>query len=111
MREIDLNVIIGPAEFEVTFQVVDIKSTFNLILGRPWLHTHKVIPSSLHQCLKFLFDGEIIIIMAEPETIMPQDTSSCSTSQQVSLIDINTSYPNPNKILENLQKQWNFTPG
>jgi len=49
--------------------------------------------------------------MAEPEIIMPQDTGSCSTIQQVPFIDINTSYPNPQKMLENLKRQWNFISG
>jgi hypothetical protein len=48
MREVDLKMTIGPAEFEVTFQVIDNKTTFNLILRRPWLHAHKIIASNLH---------------------------------------------------------------
>jgi hypothetical protein len=103
--EVDLKMTIGPIEFEVTFQVVDIKSIFNLILGRLWLYAHKLIPSSLHQCLKFSFGGEIIIVMAEPETVMPKETDSCSFNQRVPLIDINTPHPNPQKMLENLQRQ------
>ncbi|KAG7548011.1 Ribonuclease H domain [Arabidopsis suecica] len=35
------------------FIVVDKIAPFNAILGRPWLHAMKVVPSSYHQCVKF----------------------------------------------------------
>jgi G-patch domain len=106
LGEIDLKIIISQVKFEVTFQVVDIKSTFNLILGRPWLHAHKVVSSSLHQCLKFPINGEIIVVMAEPEIIIPVEAGSISIDQQVPLIDVKTEQNcfNPQKMLENLQK-------
>ncbi|XP_077226421.1 uncharacterized protein LOC143859653 [Tasmannia lanceolata] len=39
---------IGGEIFEVEFQVLDIKTSFCLLLGRPWLHKVGVIPSTLH---------------------------------------------------------------
>lgn len=42
-------IIIGPVEKKVKFHVLDIKASYNLLLGRPWLHELKVIPSTLHQ--------------------------------------------------------------
>ncbi|XP_070016951.1 uncharacterized protein [Nicotiana sylvestris] len=35
------------------FQVVDMEITYNIILGRPWIHEMDVIPSTLHQVIKF----------------------------------------------------------
>ena len=49
MGEVDLNVQIGPSTFDITFHVVDIKPSYNLLLGRPWMHPNKVLTSSLHQ--------------------------------------------------------------
>lgn len=37
-REIDLKILIGPCDFEVSFVDVDILSAFNLFLGRPCTH-------------------------------------------------------------------------
>ncbi|RVW36985.1 hypothetical protein CK203_099638 [Vitis vinifera] len=37
-----------------------IPSSFNLLLGRPWIHIAGVIPSSLHQKVKFIHDGQVI---------------------------------------------------
>jgi len=52
--EIDLPVQIGPHTCRVTFQVMDINSAYSCLLGRPWIHSIGVIPSTLHQKLKFV---------------------------------------------------------
>ena len=56
---------IGLVVFDVDFFVVDLEPSFNLLLGRPWLHQHQVIPSTLHRMIKFRHDDEIIAVMAE----------------------------------------------
>ncbi|XP_070005357.1 uncharacterized protein [Nicotiana sylvestris] len=35
------------------FQVVEMDMTYNMILGRPWIHEMDVVPSTLHQVIKF----------------------------------------------------------
>ncbi|XP_074315142.1 uncharacterized protein LOC141651323 [Silene latifolia] len=37
----------------VRYLVIEGPTTYNVILGRPWLHQMKVVPSTYHQCLKF----------------------------------------------------------
>ncbi|XP_074298559.1 uncharacterized protein LOC141629459 [Silene latifolia] len=37
----------------VRYLVIEGPATYNVILGRPWLHQMKAIPSTYHQCLKF----------------------------------------------------------
>ena len=41
-------------ELETRFTVVDHSMPFDAIVGRPWLHQTKAVPSVYHQCLKFL---------------------------------------------------------
>ncbi|XP_059289059.1 uncharacterized protein LOC132042550 [Lycium ferocissimum] len=38
--------------------VIDTKTSYNMLLGRPWIHENKVVPSSYYQCLKYL-EGSI----------------------------------------------------
>lgn len=38
---------------------INTNSTYNVILGRPWLHNMKVLPSTYHQMIKFSVDGKI----------------------------------------------------
>ncbi|XP_070002163.1 uncharacterized protein [Nicotiana sylvestris] len=47
--DIILGLIIGPVEFTMEFQVVDVEVSYNLLLGRPWIHAAKAVPSTLHQ--------------------------------------------------------------
>ncbi|XP_070040778.1 uncharacterized protein [Nicotiana tomentosiformis] len=51
--EIDLILTIGPVDFEVTFQHLDMDTSYNFLLGRPWIHAARAVPSTLHQMVKF----------------------------------------------------------
>ncbi|XP_070044909.1 uncharacterized protein [Nicotiana tomentosiformis] len=53
---------IGPVEFTMEFQVLDVAVSYNLLLGRPWIHAAKAIPSSLHQMVKFEWDRQEIVV-------------------------------------------------
>ncbi|KAK4382777.1 hypothetical protein Sango_2839700 [Sesamum angolense] len=39
------------------FHVIDAKTSYNMLLGRPWLHENEVVPSTWHQCFKYYRDG------------------------------------------------------
>ena len=54
----------GPIEAIVKFIVLDILVTYALLLGRPWYHILGGVPSTVHQKVKFLLDGEVITIDA-----------------------------------------------
>ncbi|XP_070005573.1 uncharacterized protein [Nicotiana sylvestris] len=51
--EINLCLQMGPTWFDVEFQVLDIPASYNLLLGQPWINTIGVVPSTLHQAMKF----------------------------------------------------------
>ncbi|RVW25519.1 hypothetical protein CK203_103506 [Vitis vinifera] len=41
-----------------------IPTSFNLLLGRPWIHRAGAIPSSLHQKVKFIHDGQVVVVQS-----------------------------------------------
>ena len=45
---ITLVLTIGPMVKKVDFQVLNIAACFNMLLGQPWIHDTKAIPSSLY---------------------------------------------------------------
>ncbi|KAJ1409568.1 S-locus glycoprotein domain [Sesbania bispinosa] len=53
---------VGPIRTINIFQVVDGDPSYHLLLGRPWIHLHQCIPSTLHQCIKSSFKGKEIKI-------------------------------------------------
>ena len=55
---------IGPIERDVTCQVLDIPLDYNILLGRPWIHEMRAVPSTYHQCVKFPFHGSEVTIPA-----------------------------------------------
>ncbi|KAK4710126.1 hypothetical protein R3W88_004639 [Solanum pinnatisectum] len=63
--EITMDMLIGPTTFPIVFQVLDIPSSYNLLLGRPWIHMARAVPSTLHQCLKLEWDHEEVVVHGE----------------------------------------------
>ncbi|KAJ9547542.1 hypothetical protein OSB04_020085 [Centaurea solstitialis] len=53
LGEIVLPVFAKGINKETNFNVVDCQSAYNVILGRPWIHEMKAIPSTYHQKIKF----------------------------------------------------------
>jgi hypothetical protein len=63
--EVDLPVKIGPSDFQITFQVMDIHPTYRCLFGRPWIHEAGAVTSTLHQKLKFVKNGKLVIVGGE----------------------------------------------
>ncbi|XP_024200614.1 uncharacterized protein LOC112203951 [Rosa chinensis] len=53
---IRVDMMIREMKSNTLFHVIDAKTSYNLLLGRPWVHKNGVVPSTLHQCFKF-YDG------------------------------------------------------
>jgi len=51
--------------FLVTLQVMIIHPSYNILLGRPWIHMARVVASSLYKCLKYIMNGIPITVKAE----------------------------------------------
>ena len=69
MVTLTTHVMIGPVRYSILFQVLRIQSSFNLLLGRPWIHEAGAIPSSLHQKVKFIHEGRIITIQSYKDVV------------------------------------------
>jgi len=63
-----IELYVEPQVFLVTLQVMDIHSSYNILLGRPWIHAAGAVTSSLHQCLKYIMNEMLITVKTE-ETI------------------------------------------
>ena len=64
MGTFEIELLISPAIFVTIFQVLRIPASFNLLLGRPWIHRAEVIPSSLLQKVKFIHDGQVVTMQS-----------------------------------------------
>jgi len=60
MEKIKLKCQIGNLRSEVTCYVIDVDTSYNLLLGRPWIHRNSIVPSTLHQVMKYINgDGKV----------------------------------------------------
>ena len=62
MGTLTLKLMIGPIVFQVLFQILRIPVSFNLLLGRPWIHSAGAILYAFHLKVKFIHDGQVITI-------------------------------------------------
>ncbi|XP_071933055.1 uncharacterized protein [Coffea arabica] len=72
--EADLVIEMGPAQFQISCQVMNFPSIYNILLGRPWIHKSGAVPSSLHQLLKFVVNDKLITIFAEEDCLVITDS-------------------------------------
>ena len=70
IEEIEIEMQIGPCTFTVEFQVMDISPSYNCLLGRPWIHIAGAVPSTLHQKIKFITEGQLVCVSAEEDMIV-----------------------------------------
>jgi len=50
----------------MTCYVIDADTSYNFLLGRPWIHRNSIIPSTLHQVMKYIDeDGKVKTLISE----------------------------------------------
>lgn len=47
------------------FHVMDAKTSYNMLLGRPWLHENGVVPYTWHQCFKYFQDRVVKKVLGD----------------------------------------------
>ncbi|XP_075101846.1 uncharacterized protein LOC142177273 [Nicotiana tabacum] len=55
--------------------VPDMDTSYNFLLGRPWIHAAGAVPSTLHQMVKFEHENQEIIVHGEDEQSIYRDPS------------------------------------
>ncbi|XP_021726860.1 uncharacterized protein LOC110694008 [Chenopodium quinoa] len=65
--EITLATYAKGVNLQVKFLVIDTLSSYNMILGRPWVHEMKAIPSTYRQVIKFPTRWGIQEIKGDPK--------------------------------------------
>lgn len=68
MGYVTVELEVGPIWSPTRFHVYEADTSYRLLLGRQWIHTHNCVPSTLHQCVKAYVRGNDIHI---PATIAP----------------------------------------
>ncbi|XP_070055398.1 uncharacterized protein [Nicotiana tomentosiformis] len=83
--EITLPVLDGGVTLETTFYIMDQDTAYDAIIGRPWIHSIRSIPSSLYQVIKFPTPWGIFSIRGEQCTSQEcyRIALDCTVTQQM----------------------------
>lgn len=66
LGKIRLKCQIDNLKIKVTCYVVDAKTSYNLLLGRTWIHHNVIVPSTLHQVIKYADEhGTVRTLLAD----------------------------------------------
>ena len=57
---------VGPIASLARFHVVKTEVSYHVLLGKPWLYKHRLVPSTFHQCVKGRLNGRMIRIATNP---------------------------------------------
>ena len=115
--------IMGPIQSTAEFQIRDIPASFNLLLGRSWIHPIGALPSTLHMKVKIPFEQKVVTIQGN-EGLATVATTSTTPAFQHSEQDISLrgfrvvadvqmldkELPSQNPTARMMQKM-NFLPG
>jgi hypothetical protein len=63
-----MDLTIGRKTVPTSFFIVSSKSTYNVLLGRDWIHANCCIPSMMHQCL-IQWDGDKVEVVHADDSI------------------------------------------
>jgi hypothetical protein len=69
---LNMDLIIGNKTVLTSFFIVNSKSTYNILLGRDWIHTNCYIPSTMHQCL-IQWEGDEVEVVHANDSINLRD--------------------------------------
>ena len=69
----------GPIASLTQFNVVKTEVLYHVLLGRPWLHKHRLVPSSYHQCVKGRLNGRMIRIVTNSSPFEQTETHLVET--------------------------------
>nr|XP_027068875.1 uncharacterized protein LOC113694208 [Coffea arabica] len=71
---IRLELLVGELSSSALFHIIEAKTSYNMLLGRPWIHENEIIPSTLHQCFKYCRDGIVKKVTADDKPFTEVET-------------------------------------
>ena len=83
---ITLELTIGSMVKKVDFQVLNIASCFNVLIGRPWIHDTEAVPSSLYRKVRFPHERTIVTIYGDTLT-MPKPVYGIDSEKKPLTLD------------------------
>ena len=94
---IRLDVIMEDLKTRPLFHVIDSKTSYNLLLGRPWLHENGIVPSTLHQCFKYSEGKQVKKVIADLQPFTKVESHFVDAKFYLNCDMVNDALPEDNK--------------
>ncbi|KAL0440371.1 UNVERIFIED_CONTAM: hypothetical protein Slati_2520100 [Sesamum latifolium] len=65
------------------FHVIDAKTSYNMLLGHPWLHENAVVPSTWHQCFKYCRNGIVKKVLGDSKPFTEVESHFSNTKYYI----------------------------
>ncbi|GAV71488.1 hypothetical protein CFOL_v3_14982 [Cephalotus follicularis] len=60
---VSMNLQVIKIRWPMIFQVIDVPTTYRVLLGRSWISENEVIPSTLYRCIKERWRGQDVLVL------------------------------------------------
>lgn len=74
---VDIPIWIGPHMFQITFQVMDNCPAYSCLLGRLWIHEVGDVNSTIHQKLKLVIYGKLVVVNGDQALLVSHFSTLC----------------------------------
>ncbi|XP_027109234.1 uncharacterized protein [Coffea arabica] len=71
---IRLELLIGELSSCALFHIIEGRTSYNMLLGQPWIHENEIISYTLHQCFKYCRDGIVKKVVADDKPFTEAET-------------------------------------
>ncbi|CAN6472331.1 unnamed protein product [Victoria cruziana] len=69
---LSVSIIRQDVDHKIEFHVIDVDTSYNLLLGRPWIHSQNAIASTLHQIVRWTKGKTVFTAYAEDRQAKPR---------------------------------------
>uniref|UniRef100_A0A2N9E6Y6 Uncharacterized protein n=1 Tax=Fagus sylvatica TaxID=28930 RepID=A0A2N9E6Y6_FAGSY len=107
---IRLDVTMEDLKTRPLFHVIDSKTSYNLLLGRPWLHENGIVPSTLHQCFKYSDGKQVKKVMADLQPFTEAESHFADAKFYLNCDMVNDTLPEDSKRAREKGKGHDETP-
>uniref|UniRef100_A0A2N9HVR6 Uncharacterized protein n=1 Tax=Fagus sylvatica TaxID=28930 RepID=A0A2N9HVR6_FAGSY len=94
---IRLDVTMEDLKTRPLFHVIDSKTSYNLLLGRPWLHENGIVPSTLHQCFKYSDGKQVKKVIADLQPFTEAESHFADAKFYLNCDMVNDTLPEDSK--------------
>ncbi|KAH6763350.1 hypothetical protein C2S52_020783 [Perilla frutescens var. hirtella] len=74
LGSIRLDLLMDDMASTALFHVIDAKTSYNMLLGWPWLYENRIVPSTLHQCFKYCQGSSVKKVVGDNKPFLESES-------------------------------------